>query len=44
MSRSFSAIAADLKFVDSSSIDVLLHCPDDLVDATPRDPEVDRVH
>lgn len=44
MNRSFSAIAAELKFVDSSSVDVLLHCSDDLVDSTQRDPQVERVH
>ena len=30
MNRSFSAIAVELRFVDSGSLDVLLFCADDL--------------
>lgn len=44
MNRSFSAIAAELKFVDSGSVDVLLYCPDALVASKPSDAEVEPVH
>ena len=44
MGRSLRAIAAELKFVDSGSVDVLLYCPDELVTRTARDAEVERVH
>lgn len=44
MNRSLRAIAAELKSVESGSVDVLLYCPDDLVTPTARDAEVERVH
>ncbi len=37
MSRAVAAIAADLRSVDSGSLDVLLYCPEDVSDSAPRD-------
>jgi hypothetical protein len=42
MSRAFGAIMADLRVVDSGSLDVLAYCADDLAAGTPSDLEVDR--
>lgn len=35
MSRSFDALADDLRLVDCGSLDVLLYCPDDVVAGGP---------
>jgi hypothetical protein len=42
MNRSFDALAAEVKLVDSSSLDVLLYCADDLASGGPREAEVER--
>jgi hypothetical protein len=41
MSRSVEAVRAELRFVDSGSLDVLLYCAEDVAPGT-RDPEVAR--
>jgi hypothetical protein len=40
MSRLFGALFADLKFVDSGSLDVLVYCGDDLAANAPGDRRV----
>ena len=35
MSRAFAAIMADLRWVDSGSLDVLLYCTDDVAAGAP---------
>jgi hypothetical protein len=42
MNRSFNAIAAELRFVDSESLDVLLYCGDDLAAVEEKDREAER--
>jgi hypothetical protein len=41
MSRSLGAMRADLEYVDSGSLDVLLYCSEEVVAGEPREAEAD---